>query len=594
MHGRFVASSWDRGAGEGPARPLRAALCAASIAVLLAGTAEAHPAQILVQGAPLVGGANGMFFDADNHLYVANVFGQTISLLDPETGEILEQLGAADLVFFPDDVTVGADGSLYWTDPGVGSVFRRLPGGPSFNLVPFTAFPNANPLTLSDDGRLFFGQCYNAPPETNGIFEVDPNGSMVTRDIRTGDLGCASNGMDWWDGALYSPRVFEGRVVKVDIDTGDLTDVTVGWGVPIAVKFNSQGELYAANQGNGEVVRIDLDDPDLAHNREVVAQLPTAWLDNLAFDANDRLFVSSFSNGTVLEILPGGGLRTVSPGGLAVPMGLAIIGRTVYTANPAALTGFDTRTGEQVSEIRSVFGLGPLPAATSVVAWNDDLVLMSAISGDLVVWDPQTESTVLATRFGLPVDAQPFRGDLIVTESSTGNVVRASGPDLSVREVLATTTLAGGLAATQDDLYVSDPGLGEVLQLVEDGQVLDPPRTVASGFQLPEGLALRSGGNNLLVVDGGAQTLVEVNLRSGTAKTIASDLGFQTPTPGVAPTGWFNDVELDASGAMYVNADRANVIYKLRSHGSVCGQGFEAALLVPPLAWYRRRRRRTV
>lgn len=548
-------------------------LCAGAMAIMVGGSAWAKSARILVQGVPLVGGANGMFFDADNNLYVANVFGQTISLLDPETGEILSQLGPADFVLFPDDVTVGADGSLYWTDPGVGAVFRRLPGGPSFPLVPFLGFPNANPLTLSDDGRLFFAQCYLAPPATNGIFEVDPNGSGATSDIRTGDLGCASNGMDWWDGSLYSPRPFEGRVVQVDIDTGDLANVTVGWGVPIAVKFNSQGELHAVNQGNGEVVRIDLDNPDLANNREVLAQLPVGWMDNMAFDENDRLFISSYTDGAVLEVLPGGGLRTVSPGGQIVPMGLAILGDTIWTANPGTLTGYDTGTGEEVSLTRSVFGIGPLPASTSVAAWNDDLVLMSGISGDLVVWDPESGAPVLATQFALPLDAQPFQGDLIVSESGTGNVVRASGADLSIREVLATTTLAGGLAATEDDLYVADSGLGEVLQVVEDGQVLDPPRTVASGFVLPEGLALRSNGNNLLVVDGGAQTLVEVNLRSGNVKTIATDLGFQAPIEGVTPTGWFNDVDVDATGAMYVNGDRANVIHKLRSHGNACGPG---------------------
>ena len=74
----------------------RARLAAASMVLLLAGAAPAQDAQILVQGAPLVGSSNGMFFDADNNLYVANVFGQTISLIDPETGEILEQLPLPD------------------------------------------------------------------------------------------------------------------------------------------------------------------------------------------------------------------------------------------------------------------------------------------------------------------------------------------------------------------------------------------------------------------------------------------------------------------------------------------------------------------
>ena len=41
----------------------------------------------------MVGGANGLFFDRDNMLYVANVFGQTISRIDPESGEVVERLG---------------------------------------------------------------------------------------------------------------------------------------------------------------------------------------------------------------------------------------------------------------------------------------------------------------------------------------------------------------------------------------------------------------------------------------------------------------------------------------------------------------------
>jgi sugar lactone lactonase YvrE len=546
-----------------PARFSRAILYAASIVCLLAGPAWGQHARVLVQGAPMVGGANGMFFDAAGDLYVANVFGQTLSRIDPETGEILEQLGQDDLAFFPDDVTVGPDGSLFWTDPAAGFVFRRVPAGvfgPDPVSFPVAAgFAGANPLTLSDDGRLFFAQCYNAPPQTNGIFEADPNGSGATWDVRTGDLGCASNGMDWWDGALYSPRPFEARVVRVDVDTGALTDVTTGWGVPVAVKFNSQGELHAVNQGNGEVVRIDLD----TGARTLLAQLPVGWLDNLAFDASDRLFVSSFSDGTVLEVLEGGSLRTVSPGGMIAPMGLAVIGDVIYTGDPAALRGFDTATGAEVSVTRSVFGFGPLPATTSVAAWGSHVVLMSAFSGELVVWDPAAGSPVLVTAFALPGDAQPFQGDLVVTEIGSGQVVRASGPDLSVRETLATTFFPAGLAATEDDLYVSDAILGVVLQVVEDGAVLDPPKTVASGLVVPEGIALRPGGNRLLVVEGGTGSLKQVHLKSGKVKTLVTGLEFQAPIPGFTPTHWPNAVEVDEKGAVYVSADRDNVIFKL-------------------------------
>jgi hypothetical protein len=43
-----------------------------------------------------------------------------------------------------------------------------------------------------------------------------------------------ANGMDYWTGFLYLPRFLEGRVVKVEISTGSMTDITTGWGVPAA------------------------------------------------------------------------------------------------------------------------------------------------------------------------------------------------------------------------------------------------------------------------------------------------------------------------------------------------------------------------
>ena len=541
---------------------------AASFALVAAGAVPAlgadHRERVLVQGAPLVGGSNGMFFDADNNLYVAQVWGRSISKLDPETGEILTKLGPADSVFLPDDVTVGPDGTLFWTDPGVGTVFARRPGGPSVPLYSLGAYPSANPLTLSDDGtRLFFAQCYGAG--SNGIYQLDFT-TWATTPILQGIPGCASNAMDYRAGALYSPRPFEGRVVRVDLATKAVTDVTTGWGVPIAVKFDSQGNLYAANQGNGELVRIDLANPDKARNREVVATLPVGWLDNLAFDKDDRLYISSGSEATVLEVLPGGGFRTVSQGGMSAAMGLTVVDGTVYTVQPGALYGYDARTGAQRSTVRSVFGVGPLASPTSISAWGDRLVLMSILSGVLMVWDPVAQVPTVVTSFAQPGDATPFRDDLIVTEAATGNVVRASGAGLALREVIATIPGAVGLASTDDDVYVGNAVAGTVLQVIADGQVLADPVTVASGFMSPEGLDLRSNGNKLLVVDGAARTLTEVNLVSGRMKALATDLGFLPGMPG-QPLGFLNNVEVH-KGFLYVNADAANVILRIPAKGN--------------------------
>ncbi|MHC4192488.1 MAG: hypothetical protein ACYSUB_22950, partial [Planctomycetota bacterium] len=55
-------------------------------------TAAAEAPYVLVQGSQLHG-ANGVFFDSDDRLYIACAFGQEIAVMDKETGEILDRLG---------------------------------------------------------------------------------------------------------------------------------------------------------------------------------------------------------------------------------------------------------------------------------------------------------------------------------------------------------------------------------------------------------------------------------------------------------------------------------------------------------------------
>jgi sugar lactone lactonase YvrE len=533
------------------------------VLVLSAAAASAAARQgedhILVEGVPIVGSANGMYFDGEDRLHVANVLGQSISVLDPDSGDILDRLGPAEGVFFPDDLAFAPDGTLFWTDTVFGLVQGLTSAGAPFTVA--AGFPSANPITVSDDGRLFFAQCFNAA--ANGIFEADPTGAVPPSTIRQDGPGCASNGMDWWDGALYAPRWFENRVVRVDIDTGALTDVTTGWPVPAAVKFDSQGRLHGVSQGNGEVVRIDL----ATGTREVLATLPIG-LDNLAFDSSDRLFVSSSSDAFVVEVLGDGSVRTVSPGGMNIPLGLAVVDGVVHVGELQTLRSFDANDGEPIGVTRSVFGVGPLPLIPLAASPLDDerLILADWFDGELAVWNLAQQQAEVEAAFPAPVDAVPFRGGVAVSELGTGRVVLASGPDFSQRETLASGLFVpAGLAARRDeDLYVSDSALGTVLQIVRDGEVLQPPEPVTDEtFSVPEGIALRNR-NHLLVVEGATGILKEVNLQTGRVRIFAEGLGFQpySGIPGFPPFQGFNHVEVDEAHNVYVNGDGANVIYK--------------------------------
>ena len=419
-------------------------------------------------------------------------------------------------------------------------------------------FPQANPITVSDDGRLFFAQCFAAGAK--GLFEADPMGIMPPTPIRGEDVDCASNGMDWHNGKLYSPRWFEGRVVTVDIDTGELTDVTTDWGIPAAVKFNSLGELHAVNHGNGEVVRIDIDTGE----REVLATFPENWLDNLAFDSNDRLFVSSATEGTVVEILESGEPREVSPGGMIAPMGLALIDDVLYTTELQTIRGFNTLTGNQVARFSFPLGFVPIKFPTNISSIGDYLVLLSLASGGLSLWDPATESEVLNTSFVGPIDAEAFDGDLLVSEFPLGRVVRAKMPDLVDRETIAQGLgFPAGLAVHENNAYVSDSSQGKVFRIIREGEVLTEPEEIAADLDLPEGISINNEGSKLLVVEGGISSLTEIDIATGERTVLETDLNFQ---PGgaipVLITHWINDVEVDDGGAIYVNSDGGNIIYK--------------------------------
>jgi hypothetical protein len=436
---------------------------------------------IFVEGAPLVGGSNGMFFDAENKLDVARLLGRAITKIDPETGDIISHLGIEDSVIFPIDVIIAPDGTHFWTDNFVATIGRRPPGGPSEFLYEPGTYPSVNALTLSDDGtRLFFGQCVYEDG-LNGIFELNlltHETTVILDDVPF----CASNAMDYRNESLFTPRTFEGRIVQIDLaNSNTVTNVTINLGIPVAVKFDSQGRLFALDRLNGQVLRIDIGNPDPTSNSELVAQFPFDGVDNLAFDKDDRLYVSSLSTGRVTEVLGMSDFRSVSPGDMTVTSGIAYIGGIIYTVSTLAMYGYDVQTAEQVTFVESMPGFGPLNQPTAVVAMYENLALLSFVSNILMVWDVNTNSALFtATGFEAPMDAHPFQGGMLVTEATTGNIVNATGPNLATRMVIANLPGSFFLAGNDSDVYTSNFITGTIVKVIANGLVLDPPEEVAT------------------------------------------------------------------------------------------------------------------
>jgi len=168
-----------------------------------------------------------------------------------------------------------------------------------------------------------------------------------------------------------------------------------------------------------------------------------------------------------------------------------------------------------------------------------------------------------------PLNAVQFQGDLVISDLKSdgtgGSVVRVNADNPSNRSILADgLSMPVGLAAIDNNLYVSDWITGTILQIVKDGKQVTPIQ-IAKNLSFPEGLAVDKKGD-LLVVETGAGRLSRIDMKSQKVSIVAEglDLGAQA-SRDASPTWIFNGVTVDQSGTIVVTGDIANVLYRIES-----------------------------
>ena len=512
---------------------------------------SADGVEIIATGANIAG-ANGLAIGPDGHLYVTSVLGSTLSVIDKETGVTLKTYGAEDGVIGPDDVDFSSDGSWYWTSIMTGEVAGFNSAGE--RVVAAQLAPGVNPITFSDDDRLFVSQCFFG---TN-LYEVDPAGKEEPRLI-SDELGpgCGLNGMDWGpDDRLYGPRWFNQEVVSFDVDAKTKRTEASGFDTPAAVKFDEQGRLHVLDTGLGSIFRVD-------DGQKIEVAKLSPGLDNFVIGKDGRFFVTSFTDGFVKRVNLDGTITELQPGGMAHAGGITYFDGNVIAADLHALRAY-TKTGDEAFVQRNVLGTGKMGGALNISADGQDLILTSWVDNDVRVWN-QEGQVVKWRKTGLmaPVSAVRYAGSVVVAEHGAQRVVGFDeGGEIDVvyaKDLPAPT----GLLARDGALYVTDRVLGQILKIAENGVPIEKPEVVAKDLVSPEGFV--SFGDSFAVVeaDVGNVTLLT---QDGERKLLARvPPGSQAASDLQPPSQVFNGITVDEQGNLYLPGEVNRVLYKITS-----------------------------
>ncbi|WP_243788414.1 PQQ-binding-like beta-propeller repeat protein [Saccharopolyspora gloriosae] len=457
-------------------------------------------------------GSNGVAFGPDGRLHVAQYLAGQISAVDVESGEVEVVVPLDGPVRSPDDLAFGADGSMYITDLNPGLVWRRTPAGEFSVVADGLRCPNG--ITCVGD-RLFVNEMYR----DGRVFELFPDGGAPV--VLTDGLAMGNAMQLGPDGLLYYPHMMTGEVWRISPEGGTPELVAEQVHQPVAVRFDRGGELVVVSRGvEGIVTRFD------GAGARSITTTGIAGMDNAAFDAENRMLVSSFASGGLTRIELDEKPRPIVARGFSGPFDVTADEKGRWYATDHFRLG--TATGELGGEAGGPL-LSELGGFAHGVVADGGLLHLTSQFGDVRTYDPaegaaRVRASGLAGAGGIAVDAD---GALVVAEPGGGRVLSIDRDDV-------VTALAEGLDAPADvaidgagECYVSDQGAGQVLRISADGAEI-----VAGGIARPQGLTWHDG--ELFVVEAGRRRLLAISPATGEHRVEAEDLPVGPP-PGSAP-----------------------------------------------------------
>ncbi len=219
---------------------------------------------------------------------------------------------------------------------------------------------------------------------------------------------------------------------------------------------------------------------------------------SLACSAADRIYVSSFLDGTVIRV-EADGTRTTVASALGNPHGIALTSDgTLYVGSGSSNRILRKPEGGAVQ----IFASGTTRNGFTALAFdrNGSLFVANQTAGSITLYETTGQGRQIVRPvtlpFGLVFDA---RGALYVSHAAstrTGGFVSNVAPDGTLTTLVSDLKFPRGLAFdAAGNLWIADYGNGRIVRRAPDGTVTP----VVTGLSGPSGIAFNSEGELLVV-----------------------------------------------------------------------------------------------
>ncbi|TWI69823.1 sugar lactone lactonase YvrE [Pseudoduganella lurida] len=212
---------------------------------------------------------NGLRFDRDGALYIADYVGHAIYRLAP--GEQTPRLFAQEPAMSqPNDLAITAEGVLYASDPDwkneTGRIWRIDRGGRV--TLAAEGLGTANGIEVSPDGHTLYVN--ESVQRTVWAFTIAPDGTLGGKRLvkRFDDFGLDGMRADI-DGNLYVTRHGKGTVVKLSPDGAVLAEIALPGAKPSNICFGGPDgrTAYVTEVEHGRLLQFRVDRPGLEWQR---------------------------------------------------------------------------------------------------------------------------------------------------------------------------------------------------------------------------------------------------------------------------------------------------------------------------------------